>query len=105
MGLAATAGTLLIWTGEAGVRVYAAGQPGGARSDKLLWQCKLALDPDARLAVVRRMFQIRFGEDAPERRSVDQLRGVEVARVREIYKGLARQFGIEWRQDSRDDRR
>ncbi len=34
--LAAQVGTLLVWVGEAGVRVYASGQPGGARSDKLL---------------------------------------------------------------------
>lgn len=42
--LAAVTGTLLIWVGEAGVRLYSAGQPGGARSDKLLYQAKLALD-------------------------------------------------------------
>jgi len=42
--LAAQAGTLLVWVGEAGVRMYASGQPGGARSDRLLYQAKLALD-------------------------------------------------------------
>lgn len=36
--LAAAVGTLLVWVGEAGVRLYASGQPGGARSDKLLYQ-------------------------------------------------------------------
>jgi len=36
--LAARVGTLLVWVGEAGVRLYASGQPGGARSDKLLYQ-------------------------------------------------------------------
>ena len=41
--LAATVGTLLVWVGEAGVRVYSSGQPGGARADKLLYQAKLAL--------------------------------------------------------------
>jgi CRISPR-associated protein Cas1 len=102
VSLAARAGTLLIWTGEAGVRVYSTGQPGGARADKLLWQCRLALDPDARLKIVRRMFQIRFGEAAPERRSVDQLRGIEGARVRTIYQGLSRQFGVEWKRRDYD---
>ncbi len=29
--LASTVGTLLVWVGEAGVRVYSSGQPGGAR--------------------------------------------------------------------------
>ena len=95
--LAAQVGTLLIWVGEAGVRLYAAGQPGGARSDKLLYQAKLALDENLRLKVVRKMFELRFGEPAPERRSVDQLRGIEGARVRKTYELLAKQYGAEWR--------
>src|SRR5918911_2834302 len=31
--LAARAGTLLVWVGEAGVRLYASGPPGGGRGD------------------------------------------------------------------------
>ena len=95
--LAAQVGTLLIWVGEAGVRLYAAGQPGGARSDKLLYQAKLALDENLRLKVVRKMFELRFGEPAPERRSVDQLRGIEGARVRKTYELLAKQYSVELR--------
>ncbi|MCD1630213.1 type I-E CRISPR-associated endonuclease Cas1e [Marinobacter shengliensis] len=94
--LASTVGTLLIWVGEAGVRLYSAGQPGGARSDKLLYQAQLALDDALRLKVVRRMFEIRFGEEAPARRSVDQLRGIEGARVRKLYQALANQYGVKW---------
>lgn len=100
--LAARAGTLLVWVGEAGVRVYAAGQPGGARSDRLLWQAKLALDEEARLKVVRKMFELRFGEPAPERRSVDQLRGIEGVRVRRMYELLARQHGVAWKRRNYD---
>jgi len=96
VALAARAGTLLIWVGEAGVRLYAAGQPGGARSDRLLYQARLALDDDARLRVVRCMYARRFGEDAPLRRSVDQLRGIEGARVRETYRLLAQKHGVTW---------
>ncbi|MGS0648126.1 type I-E CRISPR-associated endonuclease Cas1e [Komagataeibacter melomenusus] len=96
VALAARAGTLLIWVGEAGVRLYAAGQPGGARADRLLFQARLALDDTARLKVVRRMYALRFGEDAPERRSVDQLRGIEGARVRETYRLLASSHGVKW---------
>lgn len=94
--LASVCGTLLIWVGEAGVRLYSAGQPGGARSDKLLYQAKLALDGDLRLKVVRKMFEVRFGDEAPQRRSVDQLRGIEGARVKKTYQLLAKQYGIEW---------
>ena len=96
VGLAAKVGTLLIWVGEAGVRLYASGQPGGARSDRLLYQAKLALDEQGRLKVVRKMYELRFGEPAPERRSVDQLKGVEGARVRKMYQLLAKQYGVTW---------
>jgi CRISPR-associated protein Cas1 len=96
VALAARAGTLLIWVGEAGVRLYAAGQPGGARSDRLLYQAKLALDDEARLRVVREMYRLRFGEEAPQRRSVEQLRGIEGARVREMYRLLAQRHGVKW---------
>lgn len=95
--LAARVGTLLVWTGEAGVRLYSAGQPGGARSDRLLYQAKLALDDDLRLKVVRRMYELRFGEPPPQRRSVEQLRGIEGVRVREMYKRLAAQYGVPWK--------
>lgn len=100
--LAARAGTLLVWVGEAGVRLYAAGQPGGARSDKLLYQAALALDPDARLKVVRKMFSFRFDEEPPEKRSVDQLRGIEGARVRALYAALAKAHRVPWKKRDYD---
>ncbi|GAB6036467.1 type I-E CRISPR-associated endonuclease Cas1e [Fundidesulfovibrio butyratiphilus] len=95
--LAAQAGTLLVWVGEAGVRLYSSGQPGGARSDRLLHQAALALDPEARLKVVRKMFEMRFGEPPPEKRGVDQLRGMEGARVKRTYELLAARHGVAWR--------
>ncbi len=94
--LAARAGTLLIWVGESGVRLYAAGQPGGARSDRLLYQAKLALDEGLRLKVVRKMYEMRFGEPSPMRRSIEQLRGIEGVRVRKTYALLAKQYGVTW---------
>ena len=95
--LASAVGTLLIWIGEGGVRLYSSGQPGGARSDRLLYQAQLALDETLRLKVVRKMFELRFGEPAPERRSVEQLRGIEGARVRKTYQLLAKQYGVPWK--------
>lgn len=96
VALAARVGTLIVWLGEAGVRLYASGQPGGARSDRLLYQAQLALDETARLKVVRKMFELRFKEEAPMRRSVDQLRGVEGARVRQLYQLIAKRYGVKW---------
>lgn len=102
VNLASKAGTLLVWVGEGGVRLYAAGQPGGARTDRLLYQAKLALDEEARLKVVRKMFEIRFGEPPPARRSVDQLRGIEGARVRKMYALIASNYGFDWKYRNYD---
>jgi len=95
--LASRVGCLLVWIGEAGVRLYASGQPGGARADRLLYQAKLALDDDARLKVVRKMYAFRFKEEPPSRRSVEQLRGIEGVRVRKMYELLARQYKVKWK--------
>ena len=100
--LAAYVGCLLIWVGEGGVRMYAAGQPGGARADRLLYQAKLALDDTARLKVVRKMYAVRFGEEPPQRRSIEQLRGIEGARVRAMYGMLAKQYKVQWKRRNYD---
>ncbi|OEC59784.1 subtype I-E CRISPR-associated endonuclease Cas1 [Pseudomonas sp. ENNP23] len=102
VNLAATVGTLLVWVGESGVRLYSSGQPGGARADRLLYQARLALDDELRLKVVRKMYEVRFGEPAPARRSVEQLRGIEGARVRGTYKLLAQEHKVNWQSRNYD---
>ena len=100
--LASRVGCLLVWIGEAGVRLYASGQPGGARADRLLYQARLALDDTARLNVVRKMYALRFKEEPPARRSVEQLRGIEGVRVRKMYELLARQYRVNWKRRNYD---
>jgi CRISP-associated protein Cas1 len=41
-------------------------------------------------------------EKPPERRSVDQLRGIEGARVKQMYKLLAKQYGVQWNSRNYD---
>ena len=98
--LAAVSGTMLQWVGEGGVRLYSAGQPGGASAEKLLYQAGLFLNDQTRLLVVRKMFDMRFGAPAPEKRSVRQLQGIEGARVKQMYTQLARSYGLEWSRRS-----
>jgi CRISPR-associated protein Cas1 len=100
--LASRVGCLIVWIGEAGVRLYASGQPGGARADRLLYQAKLALDDEARLKIVRKMYAMRFKEAPPERRSVEQLRGIEGVRVRKMYESIAKQYGVPWKTRNYD---
>jgi len=97
MALMASVGCLVLWVGEGGVRLYSAGQPGGARTERLLYQAKLVLDDELRLKVVRAMYRLRFKEEPPGRRSIEQLRGIEGARVREMYKMIASKHGVSWK--------
>jgi len=86
-------GALILWTGEAGTRLYAAGQPyGDGRS--LLFQAAMRVDPVKRLIGARRIWRRMFGEEAPTARSIEQLRGLEGVRVRAIYQQLANQYGV-----------
>ncbi len=100
--LASRVGCLLVWIGDCGVRLYSSGQPGGARADRLLYQAKLALDDEARLKVVRKMYAMRFKEEPPAKRSVEQLRGIEGVRVRKMYDLLAKQYGVQWKSRNYD---
>lgn len=88
--------TFLIWTGEGGVRLYSAGQEGSAHAYKLLRQARLALNPATRLHVAREMYRRRFLDEPPKKRSIEQLRGMEGARVRAIYRQLAAAYDVEW---------
>ena len=48
------------------------------------------------------MYEIRFGEPAPAKRSVQQLRGIEGARVRKTYELLAQRYGVTWKRRNYD---
>ncbi|MGE0024828.1 MAG: type I-E CRISPR-associated endonuclease Cas1e [Hyphomicrobium sp.] len=102
--LCAELGCLIVWTGEGGVRIYSATEPGGASARHLLHQARIALDDTLRLNVVRAMYAFRFGEEAPQRRSIEQLRGMEGVRVREAYKRLAAEHGVDWQGRNYDSK-
>lgn len=87
---------LILWIGEGGVRLYSAGYNETASSDKTLHQFSMYHDPMQRLAVVRRMYERRFGEACPKNKSIEQLRGREGYRVKERYKELSEKYGVSW---------
>ncbi len=45
---------------------------------------------------------MRFKEEPPERRSVEQLRGIEGVRVRKMYELLGKQYKVEWKSRNYD---
>ena len=94
--LCADHGTLLVWIGEAGVRVYSAGHPGGGAGSRILLQARRALLPRSRLAVARRFYQRMLGEDPPATTDIEALRGFEGSRVKTWYRDIAAERGIAW---------
>lgn len=92
----AEAGCLLLWVGEAGVRCYASGNPGGAAADNLLRQASIRLSEQSRLQAARTIFNLMFGEPPPQSRSVEQLRGIEGAKVKALYREIAENHGVAW---------
>ncbi len=89
-------GCLILWTGEQGVRIYSAGNPGGSSGQHMQKQALALSDPAFRLAAARRLYKIMIGKDPPPGRSIDQLRGLEGVWVRNTYAKLALDHGVIW---------
>jgi len=89
--------TLVCWTGEQGVRLYAFGTGGTHGSARLLRQAEAWADHEQRLAVIARMYRKRFTEEIPAGTSLETIRAMEGQRVRACYEREAARFGVEWR--------
>lgn len=102
MSLIGSTGGTAVWTGENGVRLYASGR-GLSRSNRLLRrQAEHSSNQRKRLAVARRMYEIRFPGEDVSGLTMQQLRGREGARVRNTYRQIADEFGVEWKRREYD---
>jgi len=88
---------LLAWTGQDGVRLYAASIGGTYSARRLIRQAKLVSDENKRLEVAWRMYRFRFSEEIPLVVSLESIRGMEGIRVRRVYAEAAARYGIEWK--------
>ncbi len=93
----ADTGCLVLWTGEEGVRFYAQGMGETRSARRLLAQARLWSNPQSRLRVVFRMYQMRFDETLDPSTTLRQVRGKEGIRVRETYARFSRETGVEWK--------
>ena len=85
-----------VWVGEHGVRYYAHGRPLTTRANLLLRQAELVSNTRKHLAVVRKMYQLRFpGEDVSQL-TMQQLRGREGSRMRRVYREASKATGVPW---------
>jgi CRISP-associated protein Cas1 len=94
--LLANHGAALVAVGEGGVRMYTAPPLMPDTSALARQQMTKWAKQQSRMAVARRMYAIRLGEVVPSQ-SIEMLRGIEGARVKETYKLMAQRFGIDWR--------
>jgi CRISPR-associated protein Cas1 len=94
--LLARHGTGLLAVGSGGVRLYAEVMPKGPdRSKRARAHAKLWNGEESRIAVARKMYAMRLGELLPQR-DLNALRGIEGTRVKEVYRNLAQQYGVQW---------
>ncbi len=94
--LLADSGCSLLWIGQDMQKYYAQGLGETRRAYHLLRQAEMVSDPEKRLKVVMKMYSMRFGYELTSNLSLEQIRGMEGARVRTAYATLSRQYGIEW---------
>lgn len=93
---AAENGCLIVWCGEQAARFYASGTGETRSAENLLLQARLCMDPTAHLAVVRRMYEIRFPGVKTEGMTLQQIRGMEGVRVKQAYRLESKRTGVSW---------
>ncbi len=96
MELMGDTGVGAVWVGEHGVRYYAHGRPLTTRAGLLLRQAELVTNTRKHLAVVRKMYQLRFPGEDVSRLTMQQLRGREGSRVRGVYRKASKATGVPW---------
>lgn len=96
MELIGDTGTSIVWVGERGVRNYAHGRALAHSTRFLEKQAKLVSNSRLRLAVARKMYQMRFLNEDVSNLTMQQLRGREGARVRRIYNQYSKKYNVEW---------
>lgn len=96
MELIGDAGVTVIWVGEHGVRYYASGRALSRQSSMLIRQARLVSNTRSHLAVVRKMYEMRFPGEDVSRLTMQQLRGREGSRVRSAYREAAKKWNVEW---------
>ena len=87
----------LFWLGEDGLRFYAFGITPNHDNSMARKHAEAWAAPRKRNEVARRMFRYRFPDVPTGGVTIDQLRGMEGKRVKQIYADLGSKYGVTWR--------
>ena len=96
MELIGDAGVSVVWVGEQGVRYYASGRPLTHSAKLLMRQAKMVSSQRLHIAVVRKMYQLRFPNEDISNLTLQQLRGREGSRIRKVYQESAKKWNVKW---------
>lgn len=96
ISLFAECGVGALWVGERSVRFYASGRSLAESTALLVEQARRVSIRSERLAVARKMYEMRFDEDVSGL-TMQQLRGREGARMRRIYREESHRTGVQWK--------
>lgn len=98
MELIGDSGMSVVWVGEHGVRQYAHGRPLNHSSRFLEQQAKLVSNRRKRVSVARKMYQMRFPHEDVSGLTMQQLRGKEGARIRQVYLEQSKKTSVPWKR-------
>lgn len=96
MELIGDTGVTVIWVGEHGVRFYASGRGLTTHSGLLMKQAELVSNQRKHLAVVRKMYEMRFPGEDVSKLTLQQLRGREGSRIRAVYRNASEKWQVPW---------
>lgn len=96
MELIADSGVTLVWTSEGALKYYAHGRSLSKNSALLIQQSKVTSNTRLHLEAVRRMYQLRFPDENFSDLTLQQMRGKEGARIKNVYRECALKYGISW---------
>jgi CRISPR-associated protein Cas1 len=94
--LVCSVGSSIVWVGEQGVRYYGHGQPATHSSSLLIRQASLVSNVQSRAKVVRAMYVMRFPDEDVSEMTIQQLRGKEGTRVKNLYRKYSLETGVPW---------
>jgi CRISPR-associated protein Cas1 len=88
--------TPVLWVGDDGVRFYAFGVDVNEKCQTSMDHARLYADPVSRDLIAQKMFSDRFPGVDVKGMSLNELRGMEGVRVRELYRTLSEKYMVPW---------
>ncbi len=94
---AAGANCSLCWVGEDSLLFYAAGFSPTATTRNMLRQTRLAAHPEHSVSIARSFFARRFPDADLEKKTLQEMMGMEGLRVRKLYEKKAQHYNVGWK--------